>query len=137
MSSTRYDPEQVTGWVGWITFAGYFMIIGGFFTLLEALAALLRDQSYFFVTNDGLLTFNYTTWGWIHLVMGLLLMIIGGSLLKGTTWARVAAIILVGLHMIAQFSFLAAYPVWGVIAIAIDALILYALLVHGREAAVR
>ena len=135
MSSERY-PDGVTGWVGWIAFAGYFMIIGGFFGAIQGLAALLRDESYFFVTEDGLLTFDYTTWGWIHLILGVVLMLIGGYLLKGATWARVVAIILVGLHLIAQFTFVSAYPVWGVIAITIDLLVLYALLVHGREAGV-
>jgi len=135
MSSERY-PDGVTGWVGWIAFAAYFMIISGFFGAIQGLAALFRDESYFVVTKDGLLTFDYTTWGWIHLIMGVVLMLIGGYLLKGSTWARVVAIIVVGLHMIAQFTFVSAYPVWGVIAIAIDVLVLYALLVHGREAGV-
>jgi hypothetical protein len=135
MSSERY-PDGVTGWVGWIAFAGYFMIIAGFFGAIQGFAALLRDESYFFVTEDGLLTFNYVTWGWIHLILGVVLMVIGGYLLKGSTWARVVAIILVGLHLIAQFGFVSAYPVWSVVIIAVDLLILYALLVHGREAGV-
>jgi hypothetical protein len=135
MSSERY-PYGVTGWVGWIAFAGYFMIILGFFGAIQGFAALLRDESYFAVGKNGLLTFDYTTWGWIHLIMGIALMLIGGYLMKGSTWARVVAIIVVGLHMIAQFSFVSAYPVWGVVIIAVDVLVLYALLVHGREVGV-
>ena len=125
--------SDVTGWVGWIVFAGFFMIINGIFGGLQGLSALLRDQSYFVVGENGLLTFNYTAWGWIHLILGILLIIVGIFLLRGAGWARILAVIIVGIHMIAQFGFISSFPVWGIIMIALDALILYALLVHGRE----
>ena len=125
--------SDVTGWVGWIVFAGFFMIINGIFGGLQGLSALLRDQSYFVVGENGLLTFNYTAWGWIHLILGILLIIVGIFLLRGAGWARILAVIIVGVHMIAQFGFISSFPVWGIIMIALDALILYALLVHGRE----
>src|SRR3954447_3951452 len=126
---------EVTGWVGWVLFAAYFMIIGGVFDVLQGLAAVFRDQSYFVVTEDRLLTFNFTSWGWIHMLFGLALIGVGVLLMRGSTFARVLAIILVGLNMIAQFAWLSAYPVWAIIAIAIDVLILFALLVHGGELA--
>lgn len=125
--------SDVTGWVGWIVFAAFFMIINGIFGGLQGLSALLRDQSYFVVTDKGLLTFNYTAWGWIHLLLGILLIVVGIFLLRGAGWARILAVIIVGIHMVAQFGFISSYPVWGIIMIALDALILYALLVHGRE----
>jgi len=125
--------SDVTGWVGWIVFAGFFMIINGIFGGLQGLSALLRDQTYFVVGENGLLTFNYTAWGWIHLVLGIVLILVGIFLLRGAGWARILAVIIVGIHMIAQFGFISSYPVWGIIMIALDALILYALLVHGRE----
>ena len=125
--------SDVTGWDGWIVFAGFFMIINGIFGGLQGLSALLRDQSYFVVGENGLLTFNYTAWGWIHLLLGILLIVVGIFLLRGAGWARILAVIIVGIHMIAQFGFISSFPVWGIIMIALDALILYALLVHGRE----
>ena len=125
--------SDVTGWVGWIVFAAFFMIINGIFGGLQGLSALLRDQSYFVVTDKGLLTFNYTAWGWIHLLLGILLIVVGIFLLRGAGWARILAGVIVGIHMVAQFGFISSYPVWGIIMIALDALILYALLVHGRE----
>ena len=134
--SSELRRSDVTGWVGWIAFASFFMIINGIFGALQGLTALLRDQSYFVVTEDRLLTFNYTSWGWIHLILGIVLILVGIFLWRGAGWARVLAVAFVGLHMIAQFGFLAAFPVWGIITIAIDALILYALLVHGREVSV-
>ena len=125
--------SDVTGWVGWIVFAAFFMIINGIFGGLQGLSALLRDQSYFVVTDKGLLTFNYTAWGWIHLILGIVLIVVGIFLLRGAGWARILSIVIVGIHMIAQFAFISSYPVWGIIMITLDALILYALLVHGRE----
>ncbi|HKA03888.1 MAG TPA: hypothetical protein VKD67_06145 [Acidimicrobiales bacterium] len=133
MSSDELRRSDVTGWVGWIVFAAFLMIINGIFGGLQGLTALLRDQSYWVVSEDRILTFNYTSWGWIHLILGIVLIVVGIFLLRGATWARVLAVILVAVHMIAQFSFLAAFPVWGIITIAVDALVLYALLVHGRE----
>jgi len=135
MARTVPQEKTVTGWVGWIMFAAYFLIIGGVFDIMQGLAALFRDQSYFVVAENGLLTFNFTSWGWIHLLFGLAMIGVGVLLLRGSTFARVIAIILVGLNMVSQFAWLAAYPVWGIIALIIDALILYALLVHGREMA--
>ena len=133
MARTVPQEKTVTGWVGWIMFAAYFMIIGGVFDIMQGLAALFRDQSYFVVAENGLLTFNFTSWGWIHLLFGLAMIGVGVLLLRGSTFARIIAILLVGLNMVSQFAWLAAYPVWGIIALIIDALILYALLVHGRE----
>ena len=131
-ASTRV--EGPTGWVGWIVFAAVFLIISGALGIIEGLAALLKDEDYFAVSENLLLTFNYTAWGWIHLIFGIILVLVGASLLKGAAWARVLGVIFVSLNLIAQFSFLPAYPVWATVAIAIDILILYALLVHGREA---
>src|SRR4029079_3002261 len=87
MSELR--PSDVTGWVGWIVFAAFFMIINGIFGGLQGLSALLRDQSYFVVTDKGLLTFNYTAWGWIHLLLGILLIVVGIFLLRGAGWAKI------------------------------------------------
>ena len=135
MARTVPQEKTVTGWVGWIMFAAYFLIIGGVFDIMQGLAALFRDQSYFVVAENGLLTFNFTSWGWIHLLFGLAMIGVGVLLLRGSTFARILAIIIVGLNMVSQFAWLAAYPVWGIIALIIDALILYALLVHGSEMA--
>ena len=112
------------------------MIIRGVFDILQGLAALLRDHDYFVAkTDDALLTFNFTAWGWIHMLFGLAMIGVGVLLLQGSKFGRVVAILLVGLNLIAQFGWVAAYPVWAIIAIAIDILILYALLVHGSELA--
>ena len=125
--------EPVSGWVGWIVFAAVFMITVGGLNAIQGLAALFRDDAFWVLGNGSVVTFNITTWGWIHLVMGLLLILVGVLLMRGSAFARVAGIVLVALNMMAQFGFATLYPFWSLIAIAIDVAIIYALVVHGGE----
>jgi hypothetical protein len=136
MSTPEYrvpDTDPVTGWVGWIMFAAIFMIVIGAMNALQGLAALFRDDAYWVTLNGAVVTFNITTWGWIHLIFGILLVLVGVMLMQGSTFARVIAIILVSINMIAQFGWTTLYPFWSLIAIALDVVIIYALIVHGRE----
>ena len=135
MSATgEYVDDQATsGWVGWIVFAAIFMIIIGAMNAIQGLAALFRDESYWVTLGGAVVTFDVTTWGWIHLISGVLLVLVGIWLMKGSTFARVIGIILVSLNLIAQFSWTTLYPFWAITAIFIDIFIIYALVVHGRE----
>src|SRR5262249_51553742 len=98
----------------------------------QGLTAIIKDDATIF-RSGTVVILDVTQWGWVHLIFGILLVLIGIALLNGSTFARVAAIILVGLNLISQFAALPWYPVWGVIAIVIDMLILWALIVHGGE----
>lgn len=132
---SQYPSQQrVTGWVGWIAFAAAFMIISGAFGLIQGFVALFQDDFYA-ISDSEIVEIDVSAWGWIHIIFGALLVLVGGALLSGKLWARLMAIILVCLHMVAQFAFLEWYPVWSVIVIAIDVLVLWALIVHGEEAA--
>jgi len=129
------NSRQVTGWVGWVYFASFLLILGGVFQVIMGFTALLNDQFYV-VTNNNLIAFDITTWGWIHLLLGLVMVIIGISLFAGRTWARVTAIILASLNFIGQFAFIGVYPWWSVTAMILDILVIYALTVHGDEVAI-
>jgi hypothetical protein len=124
--------REVTGWVGWIYFASMMMLIVGGLQAISGLIALFR-KGFYVVGPHNLVVWNYTTWGWISLVMGILLVIIGLSLMSGSTWARVLASLLIVLNAIENIVFLPAYPIWSIIALIIDGFILYAITVHGRE----
>ena len=127
--------NEATGWVGWVTFGGLMMVLVGFFGAIEGLTAIFRDQ-YFVVAKSGLLiTASYSTWGWVHLILALLVVSAGFGVLAGQTWARIVGIGLVLAHAVVNLAFLAAFPAWSVIAITLDVLVIYALAVHGREAA--
>ena len=125
--------EPATGWVGWIMFAAVFMMIIGAMNAIQGLAALFRDEAYWVTLGGNVLAFDVTTWGWIHLIFGILLVVVGVLLMRGSTFARVLGVILVALNLIAQFSWTTIYPFWALVAIIIDVLIIYALVVHGRE----
>lgn len=127
------SQKDVTGWVGWVYFAGMLMILIGIFQAIAGLVALLKD-SYFLVTNQGLVAFDYTTWGWIHLILGVVIAAAGAAVVNGRSWGRVIAVILVSLSALSHFLFMPAYPIWSIIALVIDIILLYALIVHGAEA---
>ncbi|WP_084964280.1 DUF7144 family membrane protein [Thermoactinospora rubra] len=125
--------ERVTAWVGWIWFAGMMMIVNGVFNVIYGLTAIFNDE--FFVRVAGqVLMFDVTGWGWVHLIVGVVLIVVGGALTVGKTWARMVGIVLVALNAIAQMWSISVYPWWSLLVIAIDALVLYAMIVHGREA---
>jgi hypothetical protein len=76
---------------------------------------------------------DVTAWGWVHLVIGLLVAVVGYFLLQGASWATYAAILLVIVNMLTQMMFLPAYPLWSIMIIALDSFVLWALIVHGDE----
>jgi hypothetical protein len=128
------ESTEVTGWVGWIIFASVMMFMIGSFQAIAGLVALFDDE-YYLVRSSGLVVnVDYTAWGWVHLLFGILLIATGLGAIAGQTWARVVGVILAGLSAVVNFAFLAAYPVWSAIVITLDVFVIYALVVHGREA---
>lgn len=128
------NKSNVTGWVGWVYFAAYLLIAVGFFQTILGFSALLNDE-WLVKVGGSLLLLDYTTWGWIHLILGIVAMVVGTGLFSGSSWARILAIILVMFNFFAQFAFLSVYPLWSIIIMVVDLLILYALTVHGSEVA--
>jgi hypothetical protein len=124
---------EPTGWVGWIIFAGIMMVMLGTFQAIEGLVAIFNDK-YFVVPRSGLVvSVDYTTWGWVHLLLGILVAGAGLGVMAGQMWARVIGILLAVVSAIVNIAFLAANPVWSTILIAVDILVIYALTVHGKE----
>ncbi len=119
------------GWYGWVVFAATMLILLGIFHAIAGLVALF-DDDYFLVTSSGLVvSADYTAWGWIHLLLGAVLALTGAALFNGATWARVVAVVVACISALTNISFLSAYPVWGVIMITVDILVIYAVTVHG------
>lgn len=121
-----------TGWVGWAYFAGFMMMVLGGMQAISGLVAIFK-QSFYVVGQNQLLLLNYKQWGWVALVLGLVIFFAGLELFRGAMWARVVAIILAALSFLANMTFLPAYPVWSVAIMVVDVLVIYALLVHGNE----
>lgn len=132
--STAASRRNTTGWVGWIWFAAIMMIIAGSFNAIDGLVALFKDEVYV-QTKRGLVVFDFTAWGWILLIIGAFQLLVGFMLWTGAFWARVTAIVLVVLNAIAQITFITAFPFWSLTVIILDIVVLWALIVHGEEAA--
>ncbi|MFF0341827.1 hypothetical protein [Kribbella sp. NPDC004875] len=111
---------------GTVVFAGCLMLVIGLINIFEGFIALFSDERLV-LTRNHLVVVDTTGWGWVLLISGLLLMGVGAGLLVAQTWARITAIILVGLHAVIQVAWLGAYPVWALLMIALDVFILYAL----------
>ena len=76
---------------------------------------------------------DFNTWGWVHLIIGVIAVAAGAGLIAGNMVARIVGVVVALLSAIANLSFLAAYPVWSTIIIVLDVIVIYAIIVHGRE----
>ncbi|HET7673772.1 MAG TPA: hypothetical protein VFK11_04665 [Candidatus Saccharimonadales bacterium] len=124
--------NKPTGWVGWVFFASALMLLVGSLQAIAGLVALFKDD-FFVVTKDGLLAFDYTAWGWVHLIIGVVIFAAGCAILAGQTWGRIIGVFLAILSAIANLAFVSAYPIWSITALVIDGMIIYALTMHGTE----
>ncbi len=116
---------------GWLRFGGVVMTVVGGFAVIEGFVALF-SPTYFVAVNQTVLALDFTGWGWIHLILGALVLATGLSLLgSAPPWARVVGIVLVAINAIVQMAFLSAYPIWSILLIALDMVVLYALVVTG------
>ncbi len=124
-----------TGWSAWAVFGAVMLGLIGSFHLIAGLTALFNDE--YFVVGSGRLVveLDYTAWGWVHVGIGALLAAGAVSLLSGHMFGRVVAVIAASISAIVNLAFIAAYPVWSVLMIAIDVVVIYAVVVHGRELA--
>ena len=124
------DP---TGWTGWVVFASFMMFLLGAFQAIQGLVALFDDGFYLVTPGNLVVDVNYNVWGTAHLILGILLILSGAGVLTGNLAARTVGVILAGLSAIANLIFIEAYPLWSMIIITVDVLVIYALTVHGRE----
>ncbi|GAA3388330.1 DUF7144 family membrane protein [Cryptosporangium minutisporangium] len=132
-ASHTQPRAEMTGWAGWVIFAGVLLILIGAFHACEGLVAIF-DPGYYAVTENGLaIEIDYTGWGWVHLILSLLLIGAGAGLIAGQMWARVVGVVLASFGALVNLAFLAAYPIWSTMLIALDVLVIYAIVVHGRE----
>jgi len=117
---------------GWVFFAATVLFVVGAMNIIYGLVLLFND-TYALLTEQGLLVFDFTTWGWVLLILGLLQLATGAGALAGQTWARVVGIIMAALSALSMFPVLGANPVWGLVILSIDIIIIYALAAKGGE----
>ena len=130
MADHRDEPS--TAAVTFTIMAGVLMVVLGAFHAVAGLTALFND-TFYVVGQKWVATFDVTAWGWIHLLLGIAVIIAGIALFSGNVLARSVGVGLAGLSALANFLWLPYYPIWGVIMIAFDAFVIWALTVHGRD----
>lgn len=135
LMNTDNSMQRVTrtGWTGWAQFGGVILFVSGIFSVIQALIALIGTNAYYTVVDGDLFIFDTTGWGWWNLLIGVFLILTAIALLAGATWARVVAVILAVISSIIQMMLIPVQPWWSFIVIAIDVLVIYALVAHGDE----
>lgn len=134
MSATHARPEHPARqeWATGLTvFAGVMLFLVGLLDVFRGIMAIAEDD-VFITTPNYVFEFNLTSWGWIHLALGALAMIVSAGLLKTAMWARVLGVAIAGLVIIANFLSMPYYPVWSVVMITISGFIIWALCVVQR-----
>jgi hypothetical protein len=133
--ASRYPVASrgASGWtVGLTLFAAIMMIMVGVWQAMAGLVAIFENE-FFVQTRSYLYEFDATSWGWIHLVVGLVVAFAGWGLLSGRTWARIMGITLAALSATVNFMFIPYYPFWSLLIIAVNIAVIWALAAHGRE----
>ena len=124
---------EPSGWaVGWTAFAGFMMVLLGFWWIIAGLVAVIND-SFFVVTQEWIFEFSTTTWGWIHLILGAVILLSGFGLFSGNVMARTVGVIIGVVSAFAAFAWLPYAPVWAILLIAVSVAIIWSLTAHGRD----
>ena len=127
------SQNEPSGWaIGWSLFAAVMLITVGCFQVIAGIAAVAEDELYV-KGADYVLQMDVTTWGWVHLLLGAILILSGLGIMTGNVLARTIGVIVAAFSMIANFAFIPWYPVWSIAMIAVDIAVIWALTAHGRD----
>lgn len=126
------DPGYSPGAVGVTVFAGVLMVLSGGLQAVQGVVALAND-TFYVVGEEYLFEFDVTTWGWIHLIMGVIVALAGVGLFQGAVWARTVAVIVASVSILANFMWMPYYPFWSLTVITFDVFVIWAATMHGRD----
>ena len=127
------SEQNPSAWaVGWAGFAAFMLFIAGTLQFLAGLSALLNDE-YYVVGEEYTFKFDTTAWGWIHLLIGIVVFCCGLGILKGHVLGRIVGVFAASVSLLANFLWLPYQPVWSSVIIAICIAVIWALTAHGRD----
>ena len=109
-----------------MVFAASILTLIGSFQIIAGLTAIFNDDFYV-VARNYTFDIDATAWGWVHLLIGILLVVTAFGLFSGSTWARATALVLAGISAVANFFFIPYYPWWSILVIALDVWVIWAL----------
>lgn len=121
---------------GGTLFAGVLLLVDGVLGVIKGIAGIAQDEVYARL-GDYVFKFNVEAWGWIHLLVGIVLIVVGAGLLKGAGWARVMGVALAAINVILDFMWLPYTPVWALVSIAISLFVIWALCTDGTRTPAR
>lgn len=126
------NTKEVSGWVGWIGFASFMLVLMGTLHIIAGLIALFKNEVLLIGPNTTYLL-DYTQWGWVHILGGILAIWAASSLAQGHLFGRTFAVLIAFASAIINMAFVPVYPVWSIMIITIDILVIWAVTVHGDE----
>ena len=129
---SEYSTQERSGWTGWVVFAGIMMIIAGILWTIVGFVAVFNNDWVVF-GREAALFVDISGWGWLHIILGLLMLFAGFLVIQGNLFGRTIAVILAVISIVVNFLWLPVYPIWSIVIIAIDVFVIYAVIVHGRE----
>ncbi len=121
-------------WTGWVIFAGFMLMAIGCINAIQGLVAIFKHTVYVVPSSQLVVTTNYKAWGWALLIWGIVMVLAGFGLFSFKAWARWFATAVVFINLIGQFAWFPAFPLWSMVAIALDIFVLFALTVRWHEA---
>ena len=132
MSRDAY--EEGSAWIGWVIFAAIVMFTIGAIDIIQGITALAKDGTYLIPESGLLVTTNFTTWGWALIIWGIVMMLAAAALWAGKEWGRWFAIVVIIINGIGQIAWFPAFPLWSLLAIGLEIVVIYALTAGWKEA---
>ena len=126
------QDTTMSGWTGWVGFASIMLALIGIFHVIAGFVALFKDDLYLIAPNSVWL-FDYSQWGWVHILGGLLAFLAAGSLAQGNMYGRIIAVLVAMGSVVANMLFVPIYPIWSLMMVTIGILVIWAVIVHGKE----
>jgi hypothetical protein len=127
------DAVQTSGGAVYLTaLAGILMFLLGGWWIIAGFVAIVNDD-FFVVTQEWIFEFSTTSWGWTHLILGIVVLLASFGLFTGAVWARTVGVILAVISGLVAFAWLPYYPVWAILFVTMSVLTVWALTVHGRD----
>lgn len=124
--------ETPTAWVGWVFFAASMLVLIGAMQLVQGLGALFNPD-FFVTTENSVFAFSVTTWGWVHVILGIVALASGIGVMAGAKWARIIAVVITALAMLGSIAYITTFPLWSTFVLLIGGFVIFALTVHGAE----
>ncbi|MFC5177092.1 DUF7144 family membrane protein [Nocardioides taihuensis] len=122
-----------SGWVGWVAFAGFMLVLMGTFSVMNGLTAIFREETLRVRKDNLALPADYTTWGWIHIIIGIVVILAGLGCFAGKVWARTVGVVVALITATLNIFYLVATPFLSAGLIFLAFICCLALTVHGSE----